>query len=87
MKKKTQNHHRKNIHKEGERGIIMEINYVEEIKDNEEINYTKNGEITWNKTTGEFKVYNETYTDVICTTQYLKIAEIALKIYAEDFLG
>jgi hypothetical protein len=50
------------------------------------VNHTKNGEITYNKKTGEYKVFDETYSEVICITPYQLIAETALKIYGDTFL-
>lgn len=49
-------------------------------------NYTKNGEITYDTETKKYTVWNEVYADIICVTNYPKIAEAALKIYADNYL-
>ena len=49
-------------------------------------NYTENGEITFNTETKEYTVWNETYSDTVCVTQYPKVAEAALLAYAENYL-
>jgi hypothetical protein len=48
--------------------------------------HTKNGEITFNTETKEYVVWNETYSDTVCTTNYPKVAEAALKAYADHYL-
>jgi hypothetical protein len=48
--------------------------------------YTENGEITFNKLTGVYTVWNETYSDHVCITNYPKIAEAALATYAKHYL-
>lgn len=62
--------------------MITEANYYED----GHIKYTENGEITYNPETGEYTVWNELYLDPVCVTNYPLIAEMALKIYAENYL-
>jgi len=50
------------------------------------VNYTENGEITYNKEIGIYEVFDETYTEIICRTPYQLIAETALKVYCDTFL-
>lgn len=45
--------------------------------------YTENGEITFNKTTGVYTVWDECYANIVCTTVYPYVAEAALKVYCE----
>ena len=54
--------------------------------DSKEERYTENGEITFNKETGMYTVWDETYSDTICKTQYPKIAEAALSTYSKHYL-
>lgn len=49
-------------------------------------NYTDNGEITFNTETKEYTVWDETYSDVVGTTWYPKVAEAMLKVYVERYL-
>lgn len=49
-------------------------------------NYSENGEITFDTETGEYTVWNEVYTDVVCITNYPKIAESALEIYGKYYI-
>ncbi|MFA5670254.1 MAG: hypothetical protein WC967_13510 [Balneolaceae bacterium] len=51
-----------------------------------ETNYTHNGEITYNTETKQYTVWDETYTYIVCTTNYPKVAEAALKAYCENYL-
>jgi hypothetical protein len=47
---------------------------------------TKNGEITLDKTTGIYTVWDETYADVVGDTKYLPIAEVMLETYKRVYL-
>lgn len=51
-----------------------------------EKNITKNGEITLNNSTGIYTVWDETYSDFVAKTKYLKVAEDALYSYAKHYL-
>jgi hypothetical protein len=57
------------------------------IKEEVDEKYTKNGEITFNPKTGEYTVWNETYSETVCLTNYPKVAEAALEAYAKHYLG
>lgn len=48
--------------------------------------YTANGEITYNNETKEYTVWCESYADTVCVTNYPKVAEAALKAYADNYL-
>tara|TARA_R110000744_G_scaffold51361_1_gene110621 strand:- start:837 stop:1001 length:165 start_codon:yes stop_codon:yes gene_type:complete len=50
------------------------------------LNYTKNGEITFDDETGEYVVWTECYSDTVCVTNYPKVAEAALKAYGDYYL-
>lgn len=50
------------------------------------INHTENGEITFNPNTNEYTVWDETYSDTVCTTCYVKVAEAALEAYCRHYL-
>lgn len=50
------------------------------------IKITKNGEITLDRETNRYTVWDETYSNAVCVTRYLLIAEAALKIYTENYL-
>lgn len=45
-----------------------------------------NGEITFNYDNKQYTVWNETYTDSICVTNYPEVAKAALKAYGEYYL-
>ena len=62
------------------------INAEQPTTDSNIENYTENGEITRNAVTGEYVVWDEIYLGVVCTTQYPKVAEAALKAYAINYL-
>lgn len=49
-------------------------------------NYTENGEITYDKLSREYTVWDETFTSTVCVTSYPKVAEAALVIYSEHYL-
>lgn len=49
--------------------------------------YTNNGEITYNKQTGIYTVWDETYANIVCTTVYPSIAEAALEWYCAYLEG
>lgn len=48
--------------------------------------YTENGEITFNPITKVYTVWDETYADKVCTTNYPQVAIAALKAYSEHYL-
>lgn len=48
--------------------------------------YTKNGEITFNKKTNLYTVWDETYAYTVGTTQYPKVAEAMLEAYIKYYL-
>ncbi len=48
--------------------------------------YTENGEITFNPITKVYTVWDETYADTVCTTNYPQVALAALKAYGEHYL-
>lgn len=50
-------------------------------------NYTLNGEITYNTETKEYTVWDETYSNTICITCYVKVAENALIVYFDNYLN
>ena len=50
------------------------------------LNHTKRGEITYNTNTKEYTVWDEVYCDHVCVTNYPKVAEAALRAYAEHYL-
>lgn len=45
-----------------------------------------NGEITFDPATNEYTVWNETYSDPVCITNYPKVAEAALTAYGKHYL-
>lgn len=47
---------------------------------------TTNGEICYDKDLREYVVFDETYSDTICTTAYKDIAYYALSWYADNVL-
>lgn len=48
--------------------------------------YTKNGEITYDKLSKEYTVWDETYASTVCVTPYPIVAEQALRVYAKEYL-
>ena len=50
------------------------------------IKHTENGEITFNTETKEYTVWDESYLDPVCVTNYPKVAEAALVAYADNYL-
>ena len=63
---------------------------VEAIESSQESPYlkvTKNGEITLDQTTGLYTVWEVTYFDKVCVTEYLPVAKLALEWYCKECLG
>lgn len=48
---------------------------------------TPNGEITFDPVKREYTVWDETYAYTVCTTNYPKVAEAALKAYGDYYLN
>lgn len=44
---------------------------------------TKNGEITFDPDTKEYTVWDETYSDTVCVTNYPSVANAALEAYSK----
>lgn len=55
---------------------------MKQISENEYY-YTNNGEITYNRTTGMYTVWDETYVNKVCKTPYEFIAKSALELYCQ----
>ncbi len=74
-----------------ERGAYTSIKQglMEAIETPKELPYikvTKNGEITLDQTTGLYTVWEVTYFDKVCVTEYLPVAKLALEWYVEEYL-
>lgn len=53
---------------------------------NKKLENYPNGEITFNLLTKQYTVWDETYSNTVCTTNYPKVAEAALTAYMEYYL-
>jgi hypothetical protein len=51
------------------------------------IKVTKNGEITFDPQTNLYEVWDETYSDIVGTTQYPSVAKDILESYCRKYLG
>lgn len=72
------------VHAQGDGDFYNHMVRFDELKTVEDI--TEDGEITKDLTTGEYTVWDETYTYKVCTTSYEKVAYAALQAYADNYL-
>ncbi len=65
---------------------MKDLSVVPIVNSVEEEYYTPNGEITFNKELSLYTVWDETYSNIVGTTFYPKVAEAMLDAYCKVYL-